>query len=325
MDEYECLKCLLLSYFSGGNASEGLANVSINKKLQVSKEIQEHRLQEIKQMCKEHFKIEPMSLEAETQVRKIPLQFRERLQTTFVNDDYKLLVTVVYKTGSEGWKNTMKQLFERGQNVSQKLLGSKSGIVTLSDVSNKLGAKAVSYRLQNYFSVIFVRHPYSRLLSAYRSKFVRLPNQFYVNKARGIIRRVRKGSIPKDRTPDLQFPEIVEYVANGGWDEHWCPIFKDKKPCHIYYDFIGHLETFETDVEYLFHLTGISDIVDFPDCSHATGSADLDVLKHYFSNISQPLLTKLNARYKDDFKIFGYHLPANNSDLDYVVNYKSGE
>ncbi|XP_072018573.1 carbohydrate sulfotransferase 11-like [Amphiura filiformis] len=280
---------------------------------QISEEIQQQRGQHIKRLCTEEYKFQPLPLDTEN--KQISSLLRERLQTTFVNDDYKLLVTVVYKTGSEGWKKVFKQLYERGQNVSQTALGSKDGIITLSQVNKQYGLNAVVDRLKNYFSIIFVRHPYTRMLSAYKSKLVKMPNKFYEKKSRDIIRQVRRIPLPNNQTPDLKFDEFVQFVANGGWDEHWCPIYNDKKPCHVYYDFIGHLETFQDDVAYLFHLVGIGNIVDFPECHHATGSADLAVLKENFSQISQTLLTKLNTKYRDDFKVFAYRLPQNNTDF----------
>ena len=109
-----------------------------------------------------------------------------------MNDDYKLLVTVVFKTGSENWKNLFKELFERGRNSLQRKLGTTDGIYTLAQLYNNTdGAEKVVERLKNYFSVIFVRHPYSRLLSAYMSKFSNTPNNFYTRKARYIISKVR--------------------------------------------------------------------------------------------------------------------------------------
>ncbi|XP_072032720.1 carbohydrate sulfotransferase 11-like isoform X2 [Amphiura filiformis] len=283
-----------------------------NKTYQHSEEIQEQRVQHIKRICTEEYKIQPLPFNGTD--KRFSSHLRARLRTTFVNDDYKLLVTVVYKTGSQGWKKLLKQLYERGRNVSQKTLGSEDGLYTLSQVKKQYGLNAVVNRLKNYFSIIFVRHPYTRMLSAYKEKLVKMPNKFYEKKSRGIIRQVRSIPLPDSKTPDLKFDEFVQFVANGGWDEHWCPIL-NKKPCHVYYDFIGHLETFQDDVAYLFHLIGIGNIVEFPECHHAAGSGDLAVLKEHFSQISQTLLTKLNTRYKNDFKIFDYRLPQNNTDF----------
>ena len=285
-------------------------------KYEINSHTQKQRLQHMDHVCKHSFRIQPLNLESD------PLKYslsslKQRLETTFVNDDYKLLVTIVYKTGSEGWKKVFKQLFERGENILQQKLGTADGIYKLSQLYKRVnGTEEVLYRLRNYYSVIFVRHPYTRMLSAYRSKFLLMPNDWYVKKTRDIISRVRKARLPIDQKPDLKFDELVQYITLGGYDEHWCPIFKEKKPCHIFYDFIGHLETFQFDIEYLFHLLGIEDIVDYPPCGHATGSSDVEILKKYFSSISLEALQKLNRQYRDDFKAFGYRLPQNVSDFD---------
>ncbi|XP_072021089.1 carbohydrate sulfotransferase 11-like [Amphiura filiformis] len=306
------------SHGSNANSTKLPADVEQmlkNKTYQISEGIQEQRVQHIKRVCTEEYKIQPLPFDAKD--KRFSSLLRERFETTLVNDDYKLLVTFVYKTGSQGWTELFRQLYERGQNVSQTKLGSKhnDGVIGLALVLKWYGINAVVDRLKHYFSVIFVRHPYTRLISGYKDKLVKIPNKYYEKKARDIIRQVRKIPLPSSQTPDLKFDEFVQFVANGGWDEHWCPIFDDKKPCHVHYDFIGHLETFQDDVAYLFHLVGIDNIVKFPECPHATGSGDLAILKEHFSQISQTLLTKLNARYKKDFKVFGYRLPRNNTDF----------
>ncbi|XP_072019163.1 carbohydrate sulfotransferase 11-like [Amphiura filiformis] len=288
-----------------------------SERLKVLSETQRQRDQHIKRVCIGELNRRPFTFSAKT-LRRDLLLINERLKITFVNDDFKLLVTVVYKTGSQGWKSVFKQLGERGQNVSSQSLARKDGILTLSDVLENSGEEAVAYRLKNYFSVIFVRHPYSRLLSAFRAKLVKLPNDFYVKKARQIIKKIRRvNNLPKDQVPDLRFEEFVQFVANEvSDDEHWCPIYPEVKPCYEYYDFVGHIETLSDDMEYLFHLLGIGDIAEYPGSSQAASSSDTATLKEYFSKISQTTLDKLNSKYKNDFKVFGYRLPINNSDFN---------
>ena len=290
------------------------------QQIRMSNQTQQQRLQHLKHVCINDYYIRPLTPVASDLERFEKIYyFEDRFATTLVNDDYKLLVTVVYKTGSENWKKLFTELFKRGRNSLQRKLGTTDGIYTLAQLYNDSnGAEKVAKRLKNYFSVIFVRHPYSRMLSAFMSKFVERPNAFYAGKARYIISKVRRNKIRRKQTPDLKFNELVQYVTGGGYDEHWCPIFREKKPCHLLFDFVGHLETFRTDVEYLFHILGIDDIVDYPTSRQATGSSDINVLKTYFSQVTREALEKLNDRYKDDFKAFGYRLPKNCSDFDNI-------
>ena len=204
------------------------------QKYEINNQTQKQRLQHMDQVCKQSFRIQPLNLKSKP--LNVPLSsFKQRLETTYFNDDYKLLVTVVYKVGSTGWKKVFKQLFERGENNLQQKLGTTDGLYKLSQLyKRKNGTQEVLYRLKNYFSVIFVRHPYTRMLSAYTSKFVIMPNAWYVKKTRQIISRVRKARLPMDQKPDLKFDELVKYIGLGGYDEHWCPIFREKKPCHIF-------------------------------------------------------------------------------------------
>ena len=107
-------------------------------------------------------------------------------------------------------------------------------------------------------SIIFVRHPFERLLSAFRDKLEdpsvkgRRPNDYYYNKhGRKIVMHYRRKKV---RGPNWKYPrfaEFVDYVLGKDVrldDEHWSPYYRDCTPCHINFTFIGQylfLDTWE--------------------------------------------------------------------------------
>jgi RNAse (barnase) inhibitor barstar len=109
----------------------------------------------------------------------------------------------------------------------------------------------------DYFSFMFVRNPFSRLLSAYVDKIV-APNPFYwrqfgalaVNKYR---QNVNKTAV---RGHDISFAEFVRLATdmestNMYKDPHIKSIGTSCHPCHHNYSFIGRMENFKEDSLYV--------------------------------------------------------------------------
>ena len=109
----------------------------------------------------------------------------------------------------------------------------------------------------DYFSFMFVRNPFSRLLSAFVDKIV-APNPFYwknfgalaVNKYR---QNVNKSAV---RGHDITFSEFVRLATdmestNMYKDPHLKSIGMSCHPCHHNYSYIGRMENFKEDALYV--------------------------------------------------------------------------
>ena len=105
---------------------------------------------------------------------------------------------------------------------------------------------------------MFSREPYSRLWSAYIDKIF-LPD-FWRSISPGIASKFRPkvNKTEKQCGNDVSFREFLKYVIfklskGEGINEHFNPIYKQCSPCHMRFEALGKLETFEKDSEYIFN------------------------------------------------------------------------
>ena len=128
------------------------------------------------------------------------------------------------------------------------------GLVYLSHVDFEEGKR----RITDYFSFVFVRNPYTRLVSAYKSKLN--PGGTYYHELYGkqIVQDFRPNASSDSLRlgNDVMFPEFIAYVVRLynnkiGMGEHWKPQYKLCHPCLIPYNFIGKFENIREDIKYV--------------------------------------------------------------------------
>jgi hypothetical protein len=166
-----------------------------------------------------------------------------------------------------------------------------------------------------------VRHPFERILSAYRDK---LENStihredgtlhFYEKYGRKIVAKYR-GKSPKEQNASERieptFQEFVAYLINTDLtlyaDDHWIPYYLFCTPCLIDYDVIIQFETLQEDVQLLLNLLGESS---GPLRKHSTtvGRSKTELIKSYYSRLDRETILKLHEKYKIDFELFGYSI-----------------
>ena len=120
------------------------------------------------------------------------------------------------------------------------------------------------------FFFLFVRNPFSRLLSAFVDKLV-APNPTYW-KAFGSnsIRLFRNNDLVHSKTfgHDVTFPEFVKYVTKSeakgtNTDPHLVSIFSRCRPCETRYTYVGTMETFKDDVYFILKKGGMNDTLHY--------------------------------------------------------------
>ena len=113
--------------------------------------------------------------------------------------------------------------------------------------------------MDNAFSFMIVREPYGRLFSTYCNIFY-FPKEDWLYRGSKIIKLTRSNMSYDSMTygHDLTFAELVKYTvdayeAGSRLDEHVRPMHhKSCNPCVFKFDFIAHLETLQTDFDFIF-------------------------------------------------------------------------
>ena len=145
-----------------------------------------------------------------------------------------------------------------------------------------------------YFKFMAVRHPFDRLVSAWRDKKM-------------------DAQVKNDATPDQleKFASFLQSVANGETQQHWKPMAATCNPCVMQYDSILRLE--RTDEEFPLILSKLTDPRGKPNTmptankiSQVRPSKKLRGLTSFYKNISHDVIRKLLDIYRQDFRLFGY-------------------
>lgn len=189
--------------------------------------------------------------------------------------------------------------------------------------STKISTKISHLGLKGFYKFTFVRHPFTRLLAAFRNKLnpgniedANWGTNYYERDGTVILKMFRKGASPNEisKGRGVTFNEFVQYVIylwrEKKWlDWHWRPYYGLIYPCEIKYDFIGHFEHLEEDAEYVLNhgFSNLPSHVHFPPSSKSmTTHSHGESAKAAYRELQPELMDALREMYKYDFEMFGY-------------------
>jgi hypothetical protein len=239
-------------------------------------------------------------------------------QNLICSKEHKISICPVYKAASTF-------LLKKFLLIAPSRSYDKESVKHLEVQANVLARKEFGYLeswtkypnfTTNGVTMIFVRHPFERLLSAFRDKLEDPSvqghkfNEYYYNKhGRRIVMHYRKNhnSVTGPTWKYPRFSEFVDYVLGKDLrydDEHWSPYYKECTPCHINFTFVGHFETLYWDLHLLANKTGLAQWDDKTD--YFQSATYRKVSEEYFATVEKEAIRKLYKRYKLDFELFGY-------------------
>ena len=249
----------------------------------------------------------------------------------FVDDDRQLIMCVIFKAASTSWKAYLAytshiykaqhpDLDYEIRSANRRDTLELYGIKRLKDYS----IEDIEYRITNYYKITLVRHPLTRLISAYRDK-VEWRNAYELTQSTNPLKRMTEFALPNITSPDelaqhkMSFGEFVQnilYRQGKGLslDLHWKTYQDTCLPCKIKYNYIGKFETLNEDFKCLaYKMT--HDAVSFPGIGqHGHTSAHHDQAKttddlqktYIYSNLTRHHLQGLGKLYDTDCKVFSY-------------------
>lgn len=176
---------------------------------------------------------------------------------------------------------------------------------------NAFNMTEIRRMLKDYFKVLVVRHPFVRLVSAYRDKIRRTTTYGQEIKQRIVEKYVHNSSqgLRWERV-GIPFKAFVDYVihdSKGLNDHHWGTVQNLCFPCQVNYDCVAKVETLREDYKWLeghFHKK-LPPLRKLNARVHDEATRVLKDLKEFFT-LDQGQREQLKTIYKSDLTMFGY-------------------
>uniref|UniRef100_A0A1B6D0G0 Carbohydrate sulfotransferase n=1 Tax=Clastoptera arizonana TaxID=38151 RepID=A0A1B6D0G0_9HEMI len=265
---------------------------------------------------------------------------------------HKLSWCPIYKAASSTWLYSFCLL---GGYKEEELDNRKQQLSTLArKVYPELDYPLAEQALQSTLKLMVVRHPFERILSAYRDKLenIRIGGEhgtahFYRSYGARIVSKYRLGG-NLTRTQDLltpgtfywekddpepagiepTFKEFVRYLIDLDLthyaDDHWIPFYLYCTPCLLNYNIIAKVETLQRDQIYAIKMANLYDLIK-PRWQHKTipnGKSADEISKIYFSQLTMKEIERLHEKYRLDFELFNYSI---NKHLKYANDYNKNK
>ena len=252
------------------------------------------------------------------------------------DQNHNLLYCQIQKVGSTFMRKLLSKVIK--DSTASK---TKTSLMRLKNWKD-LGFLKLHSVIQNSDKFMFVRDPYSRVLSGYVDKLF-CPNEAYQKTSLGafIVSEIREdaSSLSLHCGHDVTFPEFVKYIILSEKrriyrDRHFTPMYEHCRPCQIPYDFIGKFESFKKDISFLIDVwnKGYGTNIIFDDFEAKTAAT---LAKRQCERLFQmraemkPCMTFYNAsvRFWRDMQIRGI-LPIQKSfpfSTEYTINHMTEE
>jgi len=172
-------------------------------------------------------------------------------------------------------------------------------------------------RLAMYYTFLFVRNPFDRLLSAFRNKFHDPENNLFRH-AHGI--NILKVSHPNvttftlEDTFKLTFDDFVTYVIdrhrkNLKMNTHWERMSLMCRLCSFKYDFIGKMDTLLEDSNTVLNDLAVNKSIRFPNTGKEYKVDVKELATKFYSTLPTEKIYEIYEVYRDDFTAFDYAIP----------------
>ncbi|XP_063600036.1 carbohydrate sulfotransferase 8-like [Penaeus indicus] len=182
-----------------------------------------------------------------------------------------------------------------------------------------------------FFKFLLVRHPFERLLSAYRDKVERANHWSLVQFRKHILSSLsskqigngtkptaaeegddaaREANKPNEEIPT--FSDFLEYIlmpnmTDADFSSHWAPYWQWCSPCALNYTAIATLETAGSDLEYIWRRVGLRTLEKpWHNRYSLSLSPKPSVLSRYYEQLSPSLIRRVYQEYSQDFELFQY-------------------
>lgn len=257
------------------------------------------------------------------------------LNHLIVDDRHGVIYCYVPKVACTNWKRVMMvlsgSLSDRGAPyrdplaIPRERVHNASAHLTFNKFWRRYGKFSrhlMKAKLKKYTKFLFVREPFVRLISAFRSKFELENEEFYRKFAVPMLRLYANRTSPPASASQafraglkVSFANFIQYLLDplterlAPFNEHWRQVYRLCHPCQIDYDFVGKLETLDEDAAQLLRLLKVDTRLHFPPSYRNRTASSWE--EHWFAQIPLAWRQQLYKLYEADFVLFGYPKPEN--------------
>ncbi|XP_015974624.2 carbohydrate sulfotransferase 12 isoform X2 [Rousettus aegyptiacus] len=257
------------------------------------------------------------------------------LNHLIVDDRHGVIYCYVPKVACTNWKRVMivlsESLLDRGApyrdplDIPREYVHNSSTHLTFNKFWRRYGKFSrhlMKAKLRKYTKFLFVRDPFVRLISAFRSKFQLENEEFYRRFAVPMLRMYSNHtSLPASVSEafsaglKVSFANFIQYLLDphteklAPFNEHWRQVHRLCHPCQIEYDFVGKLETLDQDAAQLLRLLKVDKRLHFPPSYRNRTASSWE--EGWFAQIPLAWRQQLYKLYEADFVLFGYPKPEN--------------
>lgn len=257
------------------------------------------------------------------------------LNHLIVDDRHGIIYCYVPKVACTNWKRVMivlsESLLDQGapytdpMDIPREHVHNTSTHFTFNKFWRRYGKFSrhlMKIKLKKYTKFLFVRDPFVRLISAFRSKFELENEEFYRRFAIPMLKLYSNyTSLPTSVSEafgvglKVSFSDFIQYLLDprteklAPFNEHWRQVYRLCHPCQIEYDFIGKLETLDEDAAHLLQLLKVDHLLRFPPSYRNRTASSWE--EDWFANIPVAWRQQLYKLYEADFVLFGYPKPEN--------------
>ncbi|XP_043841668.1 carbohydrate sulfotransferase 12 [Dromiciops gliroides] len=257
------------------------------------------------------------------------------LNHLIVDDRHGIIYCYVPKVACTNWKRVMivlsESLLDQGipykdpLDIPREHVHNTSTHLTFNKFWRRYGKFSrhlMKIKLKKYTKFLFVRDPFVRLISAFRSKFELENDEFYRRFAVPMLKLYSNHtSLPTSVSEafsaglKVSFPDFIQYLIDPRtekltpFNEHWRQVYRLCHPCQIDYDFVGKLETLDEDAAQLLQLLKVDKLIHFPPSYRNRTASSWE--EDWFAKIPLAWRQQLYKLYEADFVLFGYPKPEN--------------
>ena len=261
---------------------------------------QEQRVSAVEEYCHKHH---------DTNADDMPP--RNLTDYLLVDDVHKVLMCLHDKVGSTTWRyilaDNIKPLTKDNWKPGIHRTLYKFNISRLN--ATKYSDADIRHRLDHYYKVMVVRHPYDRLQSSYFAKFV-TKDALAMPAAQEIFANLHPHASDEEKQQgNITFSDLVRWIQLGNVHPRWDgPYHKQCFPCQVHYDYYVKLETQDRDAPFIINniLSGRPGRTVLNHHQPAMNTVGFSRYMYVMENLPEEQRQFLRQRLQPDLDMFGY-------------------